>query len=140
MKVAQQCVSMLAVCAECHVTCLPSAHAQGLAVLGYRVMETVGKEITEINFSRGFAIELGSTLSVVLASVVGESPADAALACTPKLQGCYVGMASEACLWSVCPSAVQGPSACMLARKCLAAHIRAFLQMQHRCTPRAVCA
>ncbi len=42
-------------------------------MLGYRVMETVGKDITDINFSRGFAIELGSTLSVVLASVVGES-------------------------------------------------------------------
>ena len=42
-------------------------------MLGYRVMETVGREITEINFSRGFAIELGSTLSVVLASVVGRS-------------------------------------------------------------------
>ena len=69
------------------------AYAQGLAVLGYRVMETVGKEITEINFSRGFAIELGSTLSVVLASVVGESPADAAPACTPSLQSCSAGMA-----------------------------------------------
>ena len=46
--------------------------AQGLAVLGQRVMETVGRDITDINFSRGFAIELGSTLSVVLASVVGE--------------------------------------------------------------------
>lgn len=34
-------------------------------------MNTVGKDITDINFSRGFAIELGSTLSVVLASVVG---------------------------------------------------------------------
>ena len=40
-------------------------------MLGYRVMETVGRDITDINFSRGFAIELGSTLSVVLASVVG---------------------------------------------------------------------
>ena len=49
-------------------------NAQGLAVLGYRVMETVGRDITDINFSRGFAIELGSTLSVVLASVVGEPP------------------------------------------------------------------
>ena len=34
-------------------------------------MDTVGKGITDINFSRGFAIELGSTLSVVVASVVG---------------------------------------------------------------------
>ncbi|KAK9792695.1 hypothetical protein WJX73_003429 [Symbiochloris irregularis] len=43
----------------------------GLATCGSRVMNTVGKDITEINFSRGFAIELGSTLSVILASVVG---------------------------------------------------------------------
>ena len=35
-------------------------------------METVGRDITDINFSRGFAIELGSTLSVVLASVAGK--------------------------------------------------------------------
>ena len=86
MRLAEHCVSMLAVCAACHVTCLPCAYAQGLAVLGYRVMETVGKEITEINFSRGFAIELGSTLSVVLASVVGESQANAAAACMTDLQ------------------------------------------------------
>ncbi|EIE25102.1 phosphate transporter [Coccomyxa subellipsoidea C-169] len=44
----------------------------GLGVLGHRVMETVGRDITDINFSRGFAIELGSTLSVVLASVAGK--------------------------------------------------------------------
>ena len=44
---------------------------QGLATCGYRVMNTVGKDITDINFSRGFAIELGSTISVVIASVVG---------------------------------------------------------------------
>ena len=93
MRVAEHCVSMLAVCAGCHVTCLSCAYAQGLAVLGYRVMETVGKEITEINFSRGFAIELGSTLSVVLASVAGELPADAAPACMPSLQTCSMGMA-----------------------------------------------
>ena len=34
-------------------------------------MQTVGKDLVAINFSKGFAIELGSTLSVVLASVVG---------------------------------------------------------------------
>ncbi len=53
--------------------CWTNQDMQGLAVLGHRVMETVGRDITDINFSRGFAIELGSTLSVVLASVVGES-------------------------------------------------------------------
>ena len=44
---------------------------QGLATWGHRVMQTVGKDLVSINFSKGFAIELGSTLSVVLASVVG---------------------------------------------------------------------
>lgn len=44
---------------------------QGLALCGYKVMKTIGSDITDINFSRGFAIELGSTLSVVFASVVG---------------------------------------------------------------------
>lgn len=34
-------------------------------------MQTVGKDLVAINFSKGFAIELGSTFSVVLASVVG---------------------------------------------------------------------
>lgn len=43
----------------------------GLATWGHRVMQTVGKNLVTINFSKGFAIELGSTLSVVLASVVG---------------------------------------------------------------------
>jgi len=44
---------------------------QGLSTWGHRVMKTVGKDLVAINFSKGFAIELGSTLSVVLASVVG---------------------------------------------------------------------
>ncbi|DBA96451.1 TPA: hypothetical protein ACH3X1_015341 [Trebouxia sp. C0004] len=43
----------------------------GLSTWGHRVMKTVGKDLVAINFSKGFAIELGSTLSVVLASVVG---------------------------------------------------------------------
>lgn len=34
-------------------------------------MKTVGNDLVAINFSKGFAVELGSTLSVVLASVVG---------------------------------------------------------------------
>ncbi|MCJ1422148.1 hypothetical protein MMC29_000027 [Sticta canariensis] len=43
----------------------------GLALCGYKVMQTIGSDITDINFSRGFAIELGSTMSVVFASLVG---------------------------------------------------------------------
>ena len=34
-------------------------------------MKTVGSDIVHMNFSKGFVIELGSTLTVVLASVVG---------------------------------------------------------------------
>lgn len=43
----------------------------GLATLGGRVMATVGKKITELTPSRGFAAELGAASTVVLASGVG---------------------------------------------------------------------
>jgi len=42
----------------------------GLWAWGERVMRTVGKDICDINFSKGFSIELGSALSVVLASAM----------------------------------------------------------------------
>jgi PiT family inorganic phosphate transporter len=43
----------------------------GLATWGYRVMETVGKKITELTPSRGFAAELGAASTIVLASRLG---------------------------------------------------------------------
>ena len=43
----------------------------GLASLGARVMATVGKKITELTPSRGFAAELGAASTVVLASGIG---------------------------------------------------------------------
>ena len=43
----------------------------GLAVLGYRVMGTIGKKITELTPSRGFAAELGAATTVVIASGTG---------------------------------------------------------------------
>jgi len=43
----------------------------GLATFGKRVMDTIGKDLTHINFTRGFSIELSSTLCVVLASRLG---------------------------------------------------------------------
>ena len=43
----------------------------GLATLGYRVMRTIGKRITELTPSRGFCAELAAASTVVLASRMG---------------------------------------------------------------------
>jgi PiT family inorganic phosphate transporter len=43
----------------------------GLATYGFKVMATVGKKITELTPSRGFAAELGAASTVVLASAAG---------------------------------------------------------------------
>jgi PiT family inorganic phosphate transporter len=43
----------------------------GLATWGYRVMETVGKKITELTPSRGFAAELAAATTIVIASRFG---------------------------------------------------------------------
>jgi len=43
----------------------------GLAMLGYKVIETVGRNITELTPSRGFAAELAAATTVVLASGIG---------------------------------------------------------------------
>jgi PiT family inorganic phosphate transporter len=43
----------------------------GLATYGYRVMETVGKKITELTPSRGFSAELATALTIVVASRLG---------------------------------------------------------------------
>ena len=43
----------------------------GLATYGYRVMATIGKHITELTPSRGFAAELSTASAVVLASGTG---------------------------------------------------------------------
>jgi PiT family inorganic phosphate transporter len=43
----------------------------GLATLGYRVMRTVGKRITELTPSRGFCAELAAAVTVVVASRTG---------------------------------------------------------------------
>jgi len=34
-------------------------------------MDTIGKDLTHVNFTRGFAIEMSATLSVVIASRLG---------------------------------------------------------------------
>jgi PiT family inorganic phosphate transporter len=43
----------------------------GLATLGYRVIETIGKRITELTPSRAFAAELAAATTIVLASRLG---------------------------------------------------------------------
>ncbi|MGM0440491.1 MAG: inorganic phosphate transporter, partial [Chlamydiota bacterium] len=43
----------------------------GLATWGWRVIETVGRRITELTPSRGFAAELGAATTIVLASKMG---------------------------------------------------------------------
>ena len=43
----------------------------GLATWGYRVMETVGRKITELTPSRGFSAELAAALTIILASRFG---------------------------------------------------------------------
>jgi PiT family inorganic phosphate transporter len=43
----------------------------GLATWGYRVMETVGRKITELTPSRGFSATLATAITVVLASRMG---------------------------------------------------------------------
>jgi PiT family inorganic phosphate transporter len=43
----------------------------GLATYGYKVMATIGKKITELTPSRGFAAELGAAATVAFASSWG---------------------------------------------------------------------
>ena len=43
----------------------------GLATWGYRVMETIGKKITELTPSRGFAAQLAAASTIVVASRLG---------------------------------------------------------------------
>jgi PiT family inorganic phosphate transporter len=43
----------------------------GLATFGFRVMATVGRNITELTPSRGFAANLAAASTVVLASATG---------------------------------------------------------------------
>lgn len=43
----------------------------GLASWGWRVIETIGKKITELTPTRGFSAEIGSALTIIIASKLG---------------------------------------------------------------------
>ena len=43
----------------------------GLSTYGWRVIQTIGRKITELTPSRGFAAELAAATTVVLASATG---------------------------------------------------------------------
>ncbi len=45
--------------------------AVGVATWGYRVIETVGKQITELTFTRGFSAEFATATTVITASSLG---------------------------------------------------------------------
>lgn len=43
----------------------------GVAILGYRVMKTVGQDITELNNTRGFSIDFSTATTVLIDSTMG---------------------------------------------------------------------
>jgi len=43
----------------------------GLAVLGYKVIKTVGEDIVKLTYTRGFAAQLGAATTVTLATIIG---------------------------------------------------------------------
>ena len=61
--------------------------AVGIATWGYRVMETLGKRITEMTPSRGFSAEFAGATTVLIASKIGMP-----ISTTHTLVGCVVGV------------------------------------------------
>ena len=46
----------------------------GLLVLGFKVMETVGKNVVKLDFAKGFTAQFATALSVGTGSVIGLAP------------------------------------------------------------------
>jgi len=45
--------------------------ALGLLVLGFRVMETVGKKVVKLDFAKGFSAQFATALSVNFGTIMG---------------------------------------------------------------------
>lgn len=60
----------------------------GLATWGWRVIETIGKKITELTPTRGFSAEFGASLTILLASRLGLP-----ISTTHTLVGAVIGVA-----------------------------------------------
>lgn len=60
----------------------------GLATWGWRVIETIGKKLTELTPSRGFSAEFGAATTIVLASGLGMP-----ISTTHTLVGAVIGVA-----------------------------------------------
>ncbi len=61
--------------------------AVGLATWGWRVMETVGRNITQLTPTRGFSAEIGAATTIVLASKLGLP-----ISTTDTLVGAVIGV------------------------------------------------
>ena len=47
------------------------AVAIGVNLMGYRVIQTIGEDLTPLDYQIGFAIELAATITVVIATLLG---------------------------------------------------------------------
>jgi len=70
--------------------------AIGVATWGYRVIETVGKQITELTFTRGFSAEFATATTVLFASSLGMP-----VSTTHTLVGSVIGVGMAGGLASV---------------------------------------
>jgi phosphate/sulfate permease len=59
----------------------------GLATYGYKVIETIGKKITEMTPSRGFAAEFGAATTILVGSKLGMP-----ISTTHTLVGAVIGV------------------------------------------------
>lgn len=45
--------------------------AAGLLILGYKVMETVGKKVIKLNFVKGFCAQFATAVAIICGSLLG---------------------------------------------------------------------